>query len=843
VTPIIARKSYTEPAENFASFFRNAYYNVTMSRAYLFWLSFLMILTIADRWIPLQNTLGYEFSAEISWFIFIIAAIFTTHEFERLRPVLFERSPYSPGPHSRIVVWGVVLGILVAIFWMLLLPMIGIFAIGWIFSIRNCDPLSGFGFYLAIPVVTSVLGVSIATIASLATGSRRAALGLFFLVLFIFFVRIVIRIGFGHVMNPTDPVLGFTVLPMYESETNLTNGFILSRIFLLVISWFLINIAILFADSRFQVYGIKYLPANFRKPDLFLPEIQSTLLTFLLAVLGFWFQGPMGMEVTRNYLEHVLDGKLVTDHFIISYPTGGEVEDDIDRIAEDHEFYYHQIYKELGVAPRGLIRAYIYPDRVMKTRLTGAGSNVFAKPWTGEIHVEYSRNTIDSLKHELAHVISAPMGLPFFGSSMLGGYGEGIAEGINWEATADLLPHTWAAAVREADDPLKAGSKLFPRETTPYTLFPENTWWFKILASNGESGGFYGGRIGMNYTVSASYNRWFIDTFGIEAYRKAYVRNDTEAATGMSAKETVERWMDYLDHVPLMRSEIDYAGLAYAPPKFTMQVCAHEVVKHQRLASEYTEKRDWESAYEEYVTLGNFSPGNIGYGFQQAKMLFNMDKPDKFDEALELIADLKTWEGADASWQSYLAILEGDVYARTGQKAQASEMYQRALDGSLSQSASENVMLRFEILNSPAIDEFMAAFKEPDAPRWRYERARELDDSWLPLYYIGTSLVADRMYPEGEEMLLECLRKNPERDFVRRNCLYYLGVCAYRNEEYALAKQNFQDAGVIAQEMYVRSHPAWDGVIPLDRLDSWVMSVQDWLDKCDWRENIYSPAE
>jgi len=793
-----------------------------------------MIFTIVSRWIPMFNTLGLEFSAAISFFIFFIVTNFTTREFDRLKPLLDERSPYSPGPHSRIVVWGVAMGILAAMIWMLLLPLIGILAIGWIFSIRNCDLLTGFGFYFTIPAVTAVLTTAIATASSLMTSSRRAAVALAWLVLLILFLRIVIRVGHGHVMNHHDPILGFTLLPMYETETNLSAGFILSRILLLVISILIINFSILFADERFQRYSLKNVWANFGVTDTFLPEIQTILLTTLLVILGFWFQGPLGMEVTRNYLEHKLDGTLVTDHFIIRYPTGGDVEDDIDRVAEDTEFYYHQIFNEITVAPRGPIRAYIYPDRAAKTRLTGAGGNVYAKPWTGEIHVEYNRNNIHALKHELVHVISAPMGVPVFGSSMLGGYGEGIAEGIEWPTTFDLLPHTWAATLRDTPDPYNEGSTLFPRETTPNTLFPENTWWFKVLSGNADSGGFYGGRIGLNYTVSASHTRWFLDTFGIEAYRKAYIRNDTEAAVGLSAAETTEQWMEYLDHVPVMQSETDFAMLYYSPPKFTMRVCAHELAEHQRLALEHSQAADWEKAYDEYAILVEFSPLNISYGYQMAKMLFN---DDKYSESLELIADLKTWESADKSWLSYLAVLEGDSYARLDQKNTASMKYQEALDGSLTQSASENVMLRFEVLDSPAMDEFLAAFKEPDNSRWRYERSRDLDDSWLPLYYLGSNLVSDRMYVEAEEILLECLRENPEPQFIRRNCLFYLGVCAYRNGEYSLAKQNFQDAGVIAQEMYTISHPGWDHFIPINRLDSWVSSISDWLEKCTWREN------
>jgi len=810
-------------SEGFMGYFTGAYFSSVQWPVYKVMVVAMLVVAIICSRIAMLNILALEFSSVIGLIVSHFTAILVIREFFRIKNNLAHRGPYTPGPHPRLVTWGVIAGTYAASLWLMLLPLIAITILGMIFSIRNCDPLTGIGFYLAIPLVSTFFASAIAAFCSHAASSRAKAGWLYVLVVTVFVGRILLRIGHGHVMSMNDAFLGILALPLYEQEANLDSGFVFSRGFLLVGSVLVVTLSVMLADVRFHKYSIKNLPLNFLKPDNYLPEIQAAIVLGILLILGFWYQGPLGMEITRNYLEHELDGRASTEHFVIYYPTGGEVEDDIERIAEQHEYYYWSIYNEIGVAPGGPIRAYIYPDRRTKTRLTGAGAGVYAKPWTGEIHVEYDRNRIRALKHELVHVISAPMGVAFFGSSLLGAYGEGIAEGVEWDTGNDLTYHQWAAALREADDPY-SDSVFFPRETAPLLL----------LTRNFRPGGFYVGRISMNYYLSASQTKWFLETYGIEAYRIAYIRNNTEGAIGMTQGAAAEAWMEYLDHVPLRQEEIEYTRLAFSPQKFTVRACAHELAEHERLAGEYAGRTDWLKAADEYDILLDFSPNNVRYGYQKARMFYYAEE---YSKAMDVINGIRDWETTDENWHSYLLILEGDIYARTNRAVMAEEAYMEAFELSLTASTRENVALRLAVLDSPGMEEFMEGFKEPDDARWRYEKARDLDDGWLPLYYLGSSLLSDRMYEEAQEVYLECLRLDPPYVFVRRNCLYYLGVCAYRAEEYSLARSNFQDAGVVAADIFLNEHPAYDSRIPLTLLDGWSVSCADWLERCDWRES------
>ncbi|HDS30412.1 MAG TPA: hypothetical protein ENN67_05140 [Firmicutes bacterium] len=816
--------SFTDKSvENYSNFRSHAYFNAIRWIGYKSMMVLMVILAFASSRIAMLNLLSYEFAAIVALFLCHFTAILIIREFDSQRKHLAERSPFSQGPHSRLVVWGIFHGVLLAVGWLLFLPFVLIILLGLVFSVKNCNFLTGLGFYFTIPLVSVFFSAGLGSMCATATSSRPKAYLLYWFIVLVFFARVLIRLAAGHTIGMNDPFVGSIDLPLYEQEANLDPGFLYSRVLTLLAGFIAMISAIVMADTRFQKYGIKNIPSNLINPDKFLPEIQAFSLTAVLIIAGLYFQGPLGIEITRNYLEHKLDGKVQTEHYIIRYPKQSEIEKDIERIAELHEYYYWSIVNELETAPSRILRAYVYPDRKTKSFLTGVGPGVYAKPWTGEIHVEYSKSQIRSLKHELVHVISASMGIAFFGSSMLGSYGEGIAEGIEWNTGNDLTHHQWAAALREAIDPL-TGKPFFPRETAPENL----------LNRNFREGGFYVGRIGMNYYLAASHTRWFLDTFGIDAYKAAYIRNDTLSATGLSKTEEARKWMEYLDHVSLTENDIAFAEMAFAPPKFTLIVCAHEVAKHERLAGFYSSELRWMDAYREYSILHSFAPNNIRYVYYQAMMLYNNED---YDSAFELVSGLLEWQNIDTGWTAYIALLQGDILARSGQVSEAREKYNELLRIAINDSLKRTGTLRLKILESDAREEFYSAMKNPKEARWRYERAREMDETWLSDFMLGLDLLNAREYELAEEYFLNALRLDPEYRFIRREGLYYLGVCSYYQHEYSLAKENFREAYAMSEELFIESHPAYDSVIPLRRLDSWSSLCHEWLDRIEWRIN------
>ena len=446
--------------EGFGYFYREAYFSALDWWGYKAMLWLIVILVGAFSQMGLLNILAFEFCAIIGLLMSHFAAVLVIREFDRLRSDLAFRSPYTQGPHPRLVSWGIVFGSLAAIGWILLIALVEIQLLNLIFKTRNCDILTGLGFYLTIPVVGAFFASSLGLISSYATSTRKKAFWLYWAIVAGFVIRVFLRLAVGHTQGMNDPFLGMIELPTYQTEASLTSGFLYSRLFIFVLAILLISASILYADDSFHKYQPKFFWRNLFRPDNFLPEIQAFWATFILIAFGLYYMGPLGIEITRHYLEHVLNGEVRTEHFIIRFPKGGEVERNIERVAEEHEYYYYSISQEIEPVVKGPIRSYIYPDRLTKTTLTGVGASVYAKPWTGEIHVQYDANRIDSLKHELTHVLLAPMGVKFFGSSLLGAYGEGIAEGVQWQTDNDLEYHQWVAALRVAIDP-ETGKPFF----------------------------------------------------------------------------------------------------------------------------------------------------------------------------------------------------------------------------------------------------------------------------------------------------------------------------------------------------------------------------------------------
>src|SRR4029078_1850810 len=96
---------------------------------------------------------------------------------------------------------------------------------------------------------------------------------------------------------------------------------------------------------------------------------------------GRCFAWALGDAPDAEYLEAVLDGRIETEHFVIHYAHRKDIDADIAVIAEDHEVRYHEVLAQLGVAPAGKLRSFLFADSEQKARWFGARGVEMAKPW------------------------------------------------------------------------------------------------------------------------------------------------------------------------------------------------------------------------------------------------------------------------------------------------------------------------------------------------------------------------------------------------------------------------------------------------------------------------------
>src|SRR5690606_27607511 len=130
-------------------------------------------------------------------------------------------------------------------------------------------------------------------------------------------------------------------------------------------------------------------------------------------------------------------------------------------------------------------------------RLVGAAGTQFAKPWLAQLHIDARGHPHPVLKHELAHLIAAPLGRRPFGVSAtalgflpIQGLIEGAAVAADWPAD-DLTVHEKAAALERMG--------LAPRLD-------------RIL----DAAGFWSQPASRAYSYAGSFVRWLVEAHGRE---------------------------------------------------------------------------------------------------------------------------------------------------------------------------------------------------------------------------------------------------------------------------------------------------------------------------------------
>ena len=138
-------------------------------------------------------------------------------------------------------------------------------------------------------------------------------------------------------------------------------------------------------------------------------------------------RAELGFAIDGEHIQRVLGGRRSTTHFDIFYPRSLPPQD-VELLAQDHEFRYAQLCRTLKIEGPRRIRSYVFESAKQKQRLMGAGRTLIAKPWRNEIYVQRMRFPHRVLKHELAHLFAGQFGDRVFGVS------------VRWQARPIPLP-------------------------------------------------------------------------------------------------------------------------------------------------------------------------------------------------------------------------------------------------------------------------------------------------------------------------------------------------------------------------------------------------------------------
>ncbi|HEX3035934.1 MAG TPA: tetratricopeptide repeat protein [Thermodesulfobacteriota bacterium] len=463
-----------------------------------FFISFAIVILISLVLVPfpLIGILGFEFSLIIA-FIASFISVFISAEYINLDL----GKKFIRGKRLSDIVSSV----FVANFLLIAFP----FVIGLLSSMSKdaCYITEGIIFYILTPGVTVFFASSLGLLCGAIFPKRGFLIGSLVLLATVCFS--LWKLYSEPPVFSYNPVFGFFPGPLYDEAIPITSTLIVYR--LIVVCWglFFLNILWLIRGFKYKAVGV------------------GTVLTlFMLIVLLTVSQlkkEELGITYTRNYItENFLTASVETEHFVIYYTPGTPEARNIELIAGDHEWRYHQVREFLQVSSENKIRSYIYPDIRMRKKLMGAGETTIANPIHREIHLVYDSFPNPVLKHELVHVMSSEFGTNLLKISPKVGLMEGLAVAADWSGD-EFTPHEWSKAI------------------TNFNSVPDME---SIIGL-----GFWYAPASKSYTLMGSFVRYLIDSYGIQKFKTLYRTGDFSIYE-KGADKLISEWKKFLTGIP-----------------------------------------------------------------------------------------------------------------------------------------------------------------------------------------------------------------------------------------------------------------------------------------------------
>jgi hypothetical protein len=637
---------------------------------------------------PLLNSLGYEYAVAIAMILPVVIGPFVIVTLRR-----------GSGRGSSFP--AVVARLLRSVLLLVTIPLL----IGAANSavVKNCSLWEGFQFYLLIPVVTAVWLMALGV--TCFAGVRKAIL--------LYIVAVVLVLGYAAYVGYFSPqiysynfIFGFFPGVSYDEVLPVQPTLLLFRIVTLLAAAGLF----LLAEYRWTC-GDQIHPATVAAAGIHRWKKFPLLLFLTILLAGSWlFRTQLGFETTGSWLRSALSARITTPHFYIYYQPGSVPQDDVWRIAAEHEFRYSQIARALNIGDHRRITSYMYPTAELQYRLLGTRTTNISKPWLREIHLTME-SWEQNLKHELVHAMAGEFGMPVIRAH----YNIGLVEGLATAIADDFGNRTlrqYAASI-----------KAFHVVDHPAELL--SPVGFATHAST------------VSYLLMGSFCRYLLDEYGIERFKKLYHGGSPERVYQNSYEHLIAEWQTSLDTISVPQSWQAHTAYLFRRPSIFAKTCGRKIASLNQ---------------EGYARLSSGDPGGAKQIFTHAyAMSRNTDSyagliraeyaMERYDSVTALIVQC---DSAGTEALQPLFRLYGDAKWAAGDTARASGMYRRLLDYDLSDRYNESLLLRLmavrDSLLVPVLRPVLTGLKpdsikirildslapEATTPLVRYVRARML---------------------------------------------------------------------------------------------------------------------
>jgi hypothetical protein len=491
-----------------------------------------------------------------------------------------------------------------------------------------------------------------------------------------------------------------------------------------------------------------------------------------------WASGALGYAVDAEDIQSALAGRLETEHFVIHYARTPEIQRDLQLIAEDHELRYAQVTAALGIAPKRKIHSYYFSGSDQKAALMGARDVEMAKPWRHEIYLEHRAFPHGSLRHEIAHIVAAEFGDPWFhvsARSVAGlpllvnpGLIEGLAVAADWPGSYDreLTPHQATRAMQELGYTPSIDALLSLR--------------FLSLSS------------ARSYTTAGSFVHFLLQRHGAKGLRDLYRSGgDFSGAYGVPATQLQEEWRREITDISLRPEEVEATRERFRQVGVFARPCPHAIANRRARAYEAVGRGDRALGISLLREVCGDAPMEPRYRLELGDVLARGDDQER-REATELWSSIEKDPEVTSSLRGEALERLAGAEAARGELARTRELILQALqlpidDGQRRQLEAKRLVLEHVGPAAPMLQSYF--FPPPgerlDPRQWATRAAAAEPALGLALYLRGLRQAADASWAPMAEDLARSLELGlPSRSFVRA-AARRLAVAAYRAKDAA----------------------------------------------------------
>jgi hypothetical protein len=334
-------------------------------------------------------------------------------------------------------------------------------------------------------------------------------------------------------------------------------------------------------------------------------SLGKTKWALMLIVLSpLLFRGQLDWHHSHKDIQKILGSRLQSKYSTVFFEGLNVVHN--DAFGKSIDFYVEYISDQLKLPlPKEKIRVYVYRGAYQKKKLTGTGHTLVGNPMQNALHILPTEASDTIIVHELAHVISAPMGIPLLKLSPRVSLLEGLATAMQ-PSQLDLSIHEWAKAMLDLE-------KLPDLETAlnAFSFWKENP--VRVYFSSG------------------SFSKWLIDTYGIERFKKVYLGSSFHKTYDKSLQDLIAEWKKFISTYKIPQESIDTADYFFSAKPFHQKKCVHEVAEAEMRFFTCNKKTD--DCGEFIDKACSLDPENPSLRLKRARYLYRLN-PSALDTTM-----------------------------------------------------------------------------------------------------------------------------------------------------------------------------------------------------------------